>query len=89
MTIEIPANSTYHYRLHGQVRREIARLNISQNGLARAVGLSSGYMSQLLSGKRFAGPETPHRLMEIIKLSFDELFEEVILLAQVDAKTTC
>ena len=72
------ANSPLQYRLRPAVRRELARLNLSQNRLARVVGLSSGFLSQALTGRRHVGPETRRKIMECLpSLSFDDLFEEV------------
>lgn len=70
-------NETPRFRLRPKLKREIARLNESQNAVARACGLSSGYMSQLLSGKRHPGPSTRARLLEHLHLEFDQVFEEV------------
>ncbi len=68
----------YRYRLRPGLRRAIARLNLSQNEVARRCGFTSGYLSQLLSGTRFAGPSARGRLLEALApLTFDELFEEV------------
>jgi transcriptional regulator with XRE-family HTH domain len=84
MNFNLLANPHYHFRLRPEVKRHIARLNLSQNELARKLGLTSGFMSQLLNGKRFAGAETRRRIMEALpQASFDELFEEVIPLAPV------
>jgi transcriptional regulator with XRE-family HTH domain len=77
MDIEVSANPSYHFRLRPEVRRSLARLNISQNELARTIGLTSGFMSQLLTGRRLAGPVTRRRLMGALPLDFDQLFEEV------------
>jgi len=52
-------------------------MNLSQNKLATLCGVSSGYMSQLVSGKRHPGPGVRARLLQVFtKLSFDDLFEE-------------
>jgi transcriptional regulator with XRE-family HTH domain len=67
----------YHFRLRAELGRHLAQRNISQNGLARACRLSSGHMSQLLKGTRLPGPQTRQRLMEFLRLPFEELFEEV------------
>ena len=52
-------------------------MNLSQNELARRCEISSGYMSQLLTGARFAGPAVRTRIATNLKLEFDDLFEEV------------
>ncbi len=51
------------------------RLNMSQNELARRAGIRSGYMSQLMSGERFASPGVRQRLMDALGVTdFDVLF---------------
>lgn len=71
-------NSLYRFRVKPGIKRELARLNISQNRLGRAIGISSGFMSQVLNGKRFVGPDTRRLLLQHLpSLSFDDLFEEV------------
>jgi len=73
------AASSYRFRVNPKLRREVARLNIPQNELARRCRISSGHMSQLLSGKRRAGPEIRRRMMRVFSnLPFEALFEEVI-----------
>jgi len=53
----------------------LARRNISQNSLARMLGLSSGYMAQLMNGDRYPSPKLRQRILEILNpLSFDDLF---------------
>jgi len=75
----VPAKALYRFRLkHNQVARVLAEANLSQNDLARRCGLSSGFMSQLLSGERLAGPKTRRRILAAFpEIGFDELFEEV------------
>ena len=78
-----PAHSAYQYRLRSDVKRELARLNLSQNRLAKLVGITSGFMSQLITGRRYVGPETRQRMMDRLpSLTFDQLFEEVNLKGQ-------
>jgi len=66
-------------RLRGTVvSRQLAREGLSQNAFACQVGISPGYMSQLLSGKRCPGPKLRPRIQSapsLKQLSFDELFE--------------
>ncbi len=63
-------------RLRPQVQLELVRRNLSQNHLARACGISSGYMSQLLTGDRCPGPEVRAKLQKALpKMTFDQLFE--------------
>ena len=84
MLINLPAQSSYHFRLRPEVKRDIARLNVSQNELARRLDLTSGFLSQLLNGKRFAGPDTRRKIMEALPgIPFDDIFEEVIPLTTV------
>ena len=53
----------------------LARKNKSQNWLAFKMGISSGYMSQLLSGKRQPSPEMREKIQQHFKeMTFDELF---------------
>ena len=50
-------------------------LGISQNELARLCGLSPGYMSLLMAGKRSPSPRTRRRLMQALGVSeFEDLF---------------
>jgi transcriptional regulator with XRE-family HTH domain len=66
------------FRVNPGVRLAIAKINLPQNELARRCGITSGYMSQLLSGARLAGPQTRRRLLASLStLDFDQLFEEV------------
>ena len=53
----------------------LARRNMSQNSLARMLGLSTGYMAQLMNGDRYPSPRLRQRILEILNpLSFDDLF---------------
>ena len=56
------------------VWERLNRLNIPQNELARLAGISSGYLSQLMTGKRHPGPETRRRLLQVLAAEFDDLF---------------
>ena len=43
--------------------------------LARVVGISSGYLSQLMSGAAHPSPEVRQRLLRVLgKTNFDDLF---------------
>ncbi len=57
------------------------RLNIAQNELARMAGISSGYLSQLMTGTRRPSPETRRRLMKVLGVSN---FEDLFVLENVD-----
>ena len=56
----------------------LTRKNLSQNWLAKRLGISSGYMSQLLTGKRAPSPQLRARILEHFPdKQFDDLFESV------------
>ena len=61
------------------VWRELTRRNMPQNELARRVGISSGYLSQLLSGARCASARVRAGLQEKLEI---ERFEELFVLEQ-------
>ncbi len=49
--------------------------DISQNELARLVGISSGHISQLMSGEAHPSPELRQRLLRVLGITdFDDLF---------------
>ena len=56
------------------------RLNMTQNELARLVGTSSGYLSQLMSGTRCPSADMRKRLMEALGVT---RFEDLFILEQV------
>jgi transcriptional regulator with XRE-family HTH domain len=47
---------------------------VSQNELARLAGISSGYLSQLMSGSAHPSPQVRRRLLRVLSLDFDDLF---------------
>lgn len=57
------------------------RQNIAQNELARMSGISSGYLSQLMTGTRRPSPDTRRRLMRALDVS---KFEDLFVLESVD-----
>jgi len=60
------------------ILRLLAKQNMSQNDLARKCGLSSGFMSQLLTGERLPGPSTRRKIMaRFPKAAFEVIFEEI------------
>ena len=60
--------------------RLMDRLHMTQNELARLTGLTSGYVSMLLNGRRFPSPEKRRRLQEVLGVTeFDDLFIVVSL----------
>ena len=53
----------------------LARQNMSQNEMARRLGVTSGYVSQLINSKRCPSPGLRVRLQEVLGgASFQELF---------------
>ena len=51
------------------------RLNMTQSELASLTCISSGYLSQLMSGTRCPSAEVRKKLMEVLRVtSFDDLF---------------
>ena len=59
----------------------LSRLNIAQNELARMTGISSGYLSQLMTGTRCPSPDTRRRLMKALGVSS---FEDLFILENLD-----
>ena len=50
-------------------------LNMSQNELARRIGRSQGFVSELFNGRRCASADTRRRLMEVLQVTrFEDLF---------------
>ncbi len=57
------------------VWEHLNRLNITQNQLAAMVGITSGYLSQLMTGTRSPSAEVRKRLQEMLEVPrFDDLF---------------
>lgn len=57
------------------IRKILARKNKSQNWLANRIMTSSGYMSQLMNGKRFPSPKMREVILEVFAdQEFDDLF---------------
>ncbi|MDE2988941.1 MAG: helix-turn-helix transcriptional regulator [Chloroflexota bacterium] len=57
------------------VWEQITRRNLSQNELACLADISSGYLSQLISGRKSPSPEVRRRLQAALGINhFDELF---------------
>jgi transcriptional regulator with XRE-family HTH domain len=53
----------------------MARQNLSQNDLARALEVSSGYVSLLINGQRFPSPGLRRLLLQALPTAtFDDLF---------------
>lgn len=66
-----------------EVWARLNRLNIAQNELARMAGISSGYLSQLMTGSRCPSPGTRRRLMKALGVS---RFEDLFILENVDER---
>ncbi len=68
-------------------RRFLTEHNLSQNEFAHMAGTNSGYLSQLLSGRRFPSPKMRARLLTALNhlqkkvraepLSFSDLYFKV------------
>jgi len=57
------------------IRKKLIRKNMSQNVFAKRVGVSSGYMPQLMDGTRNPSPGCRQRLMDVFpECRFEELF---------------
>lgn len=53
----------------------LARHNFSQNELARRLNITSGYLSQLITGRRSPSPELRRRILSLLPgTTFDQLF---------------
>ena len=60
------------------IRKILARKNMSQNCFALRLSVSSGYMSQLMSGVRNPSPVLREKILAELKMDekgFDEIFE--------------
>ena len=56
-------------------QKKLIRKNKSQNWLAEQLGITSGYMSQIMGGTRNPSPELRERIQELFPDNdFDELF---------------
>lgn len=51
------------------------RAGLSQRALARAAGISSGYMAQIEAGTHDPSPAVAKRLCDALGLTFDDLFD--------------
>jgi len=57
------------------IRRYLAKKSKSQNWFARHIGISSGYLSQMLNGTRDPSPRMRRKILDILSgYEFDELF---------------
>ncbi len=55
------------YLKRGAVLRLLAEKNMSQNWLASRVGTTSGYMSQLMTGKRCPSPDMRESIQGVLR----------------------
>lgn len=65
------------YEVNPEVRRIIARMNLSEREIARRAGISSAHLNLVLRGKRTIGPTVRAALTNALCLNFDDLFHEV------------
>ncbi len=57
------------------VWRFLTRKNLAQNELASKLGISTGYMAQLIGGGRSPSPRLRRRMLSVLNpITFDELF---------------
>lgn len=56
-------------------------LNMNQHELARRIGRSPGFVSDLFNGRRYASGETRRRLMEAVGVT---RFEDLFVLEETD-----
>ena len=53
----------------------LARRNLTQNALARRLGVSSGYISQIMTGGRCVSPKMRQRMLRYFRgYTFNDLF---------------
>ena len=59
-----------------EVERLLAKRNLSQNAFADRLGISSGYMSQLMRGSRYPSAELRAKILRSLRgVGFDDIFE--------------
>ncbi len=63
----------------GKAWERLNVLNISQNELARRIGRSQGFVSELFNGRRYASAETRRRLMAVLGVA---RFEDLLILEE-------
>jgi transcriptional regulator with XRE-family HTH domain len=57
------------------IERLLAKRNLSQNAFAERLGISSGYMSQLMRGTRYPSAELRAKIISSLKnINFDKIF---------------
>ena len=66
--------------IRSAVSELLSLLHMTQTELAQICGLSPGYFSLLMAGKRSPSPEAPRRIQEALGVDdFDRLFGSVCL----------
>lgn len=61
-----------------EVERFLAKRNLSNNAFAERLGISSGYISQLMRGERYPSAELRARILRSLRgVSFDDIFKIV------------
>ena len=53
------------------------RRNLTQNQLAGLLGLTSGYLSQVINGVKSPSAALRQRMQDVLGVEFDDLFETV------------
>ena len=60
------------------IERLLAKRNLSHNAFATRLGISSGYMSQLVRGERYPSAELRAKILRSLRnVTFDDVFEIV------------
>jgi len=58
------------------IERLLARRNLSHNAFAERLGISGGYLSQLVRGERYPSAELRAKILRSLRdVTFDEIFE--------------
>ncbi len=59
----------------GEVERLLTKRNLSQNAFAKRLGISTGYMSQLMRGNRYPSAELRAKILRSMKnINLDKIF---------------
>ena len=60
------------------IERLLAKRNLSHNAFATRLGISRGYMSQLVRGERYPSAELRAKILRSLRnVTFDDVFEIV------------
>lgn len=61
-----------------EVEHFLTKRNLSRNAFAERLGISSGYMSQLMRGNRYPSAELRAKILRSLKnVTFDDIFQIV------------